>query len=156
MVMYSITSRLSFINMKQNTLRKLLEVKGDKSFAMVICGNKCEEVTGRIVSKEEGQSTAEHYKSPFYEISAKEGTRIDDAFEALVREVRSKREGGGANANMAPISKTPRETRTKKKEHRRSAELPSPSKRKTSTPRRRKCTSPDHDTFRSKKNCTLF
>ena len=84
-LMYSITSRLSF-----DTLVELLEeIKSNKKtegkIPLVIVGNKSDLEKQRLIYREEGEELASILKCPFFEISAKENINVEDVFCAIVR-----------------------------------------------------------------------
>ena len=51
----------------------------------VLCGNKCDLDTSRVVSQSEGASYAERMGIPFFETSAKDGINVAEAIAELVR-----------------------------------------------------------------------
>eukprot|EP01123_Difflugia_compressa_P000916 TRINITY_DN11039_c0_g1_i1.p1 TRINITY_DN11039_c0_g1~~TRINITY_DN11039_c0_g1_i1.p1 ORF type:complete len:188 (-),score=27.12 TRINITY_DN11039_c0_g1_i1:71-634(-) len=84
---YSITSRFSFESL--NELREqLLRVKDADRVPMVLCGNKCDLVEERQVSKTDGLDLANQWKIPFQEASAYTRTNVEETFFDLVREIR--------------------------------------------------------------------
>lgn len=96
MVVYSVDSRVSFENVTLYVEKLRIECSGD--LALVICGNKRELVSegssdtpSRVVSFEEGEALANSFHCPFFEVSARSGMFVQDAFFELVREVRRKR-----------------------------------------------------------------
>jgi small GTP-binding protein len=56
---------------------------------MILVGNKCDLEEERQVKKEEGKDYAKKEKIKFYEVSAKEGTNINTAFDTLVKDILS-------------------------------------------------------------------
>lgn len=49
---------------------------------MVLLANKCD-LENKIVTTVEGRRMAEQYKIPFFEVSAKTGENVTNAFESL-------------------------------------------------------------------------
>eukprot|EP00005_Dracoamoeba_jomungandri_P005748 CAMPEP_0174251774 /NCGR_PEP_ID=MMETSP0439-20130205/1493_1 /TAXON_ID=0 /ORGANISM="Stereomyxa ramosa, Strain Chinc5" /LENGTH=167 /DNA_ID=CAMNT_0015332185 /DNA_START=174 /DNA_END=677 /DNA_ORIENTATION=+ len=84
---YSLVSRKSF-NEIDRLRNKILRIKGKQTVPIVLVGNKNDLVDKRKVSTEEGKGCAEKWGCPFFESSAKNHVNVDEAFEALVREVR--------------------------------------------------------------------
>lgn len=70
---------------------------------MVVIGNKVDMAkTDRAVSKEEGKSLADEFGASFLEVSAKDNSKIKDAFETLVKKIIAKNpKAGHAEANVA-------------------------------------------------------
>jgi len=85
--MYSITSKKS-LHEVERLRNKILRIKDKTAVPMVLCGNKSDLVDEREVSEKEGKELGEKFGVPFFETSAKNHINIDEAFEALVREVR--------------------------------------------------------------------
>ena len=65
-----------------------MRVKDLDSLPWVLIGNKCDLVDQRDVTTEEGIQLAKQYNAPFFETSAKDGTNVYEAVEALVRKMR--------------------------------------------------------------------
>ena len=88
LMIYSITSRSSFIN-ELNGLRSLiLRVKDTDSFPMVLVGNKCDLDEERQVETMEGENLAKEWNCPFFESSARHIINVDEIFFELVRQIR--------------------------------------------------------------------
>lgn len=90
LLMYSITSKDSLKHAKQ-LREKLLRVRNTDTIPMVLVGNKTDLEGDRQVDIEEGKALAQEYLCPFYETSAKNHINVDEAFEALVHEIRRAR-----------------------------------------------------------------
>ncbi len=54
---------------------------------IILVGNKCDLTNARQVSIEEGQNLANEYNIKFFEVSAKEGTNVDELFSYIVYEI---------------------------------------------------------------------
>jgi len=87
LLVYSVTSRASFEEMT-NWRDQILRIKACQRVPMVLCGNKCDLVEGRQVSKEEGQSVAKNWGIQFLETSALSRKNVEEAFYSLVRQIR--------------------------------------------------------------------
>ena len=92
MVVYSITSRSSFENVG-DFVDLIKRVKDVDFVPMVLMGNKCDLEDAREVSTDEGKELAKSLGIPFLESSAKTRINIDEAFHAVVNEVREAKEG---------------------------------------------------------------
>ncbi|RUS12931.1 ras oncogene at 64B [Endogone sp. FLAS-F59071] len=64
----------------------------------MLVGNKCDKVTEREVSREEGYSMARRLGCDFIETSAKTCVNVERSFYSVVRMIRANREGGFANS----------------------------------------------------------
>lgn len=56
-------------------------------FLQVLCGNKADLTTSRVVTTEEGLEAADRLNLGFLETSAKSGQNVHEAFQELVRRV---------------------------------------------------------------------
>lgn len=86
-LMYAINDRASFEQIEV-IYQEVLRIKEMQSFPVVICGNKCDLENERIVSKSEGEELAERLHVNFFETSVKSNVNVNEAFSALVREIR--------------------------------------------------------------------
>lgn len=82
-------------------VEKIRQVKDVNSFPLVIVGNKCDLVSEREVSEEEVKKLITEFQKqdgnwniPFYECSAKQRINVDEAFNAIVKELRKKKPVG--------------------------------------------------------------
>ena len=103
LLVYSITSRNSFEEIS-TFHQQILRVKDKDTFPVVIVANKCDLEFERQVGQNgtplshsnasshafssEGRDLAKHYNCKFIETSAKQRINVDEAFSALVREIR--------------------------------------------------------------------
>jgi GTPase KRas protein len=90
LLVYSVTSKGSFEELAERR-EQILHVKGavdDRDVPIVLIGNKTDINYEREVSTEEGRKLAAEWHCPFLETSAKTADNVDEAFYALVREVR--------------------------------------------------------------------
>ena len=76
---YSITSRESFNNL-ESWLKQLNDAKDISKIPIVIVGNKSDLEELRIVKYEEGKEFAAKHNYHFYEVSAKTGQNVKEAF----------------------------------------------------------------------------
>jgi GTPase SAR1 family protein len=86
-IVYAIDDRASFEAVEMFH-RDIIETKGTPHVPVVICGNKCDLETKRVVSKAEGEELAGKLSAIFFETSALKKINIKTAFRALVQEIR--------------------------------------------------------------------
>ena len=84
---YDVTDRTSFRNV-QEWVREITESAGPH-VARVLFGNKCDRVSEKVVSTEEGAAMAAQFDMAFFEGSAKRDENVTEAFEQLARQVKS-------------------------------------------------------------------
>ncbi|KAF2173976.1 hypothetical protein M409DRAFT_35279 [Zasmidium cellare ATCC 36951] len=99
---------------------------------IMLVGNKCDRVTEREVSTQEGQALAKSLNCEFVEASAKNCVNVERAFYDVVRQLRRQRSNAPSRqsqktSNSDPVPRTPRTNgndvyndREKKKRYRRS------------------------------------
>lgn len=86
-LVYSVNSQKSF-EVIQFVYDKLLDMKGNiGSIPIVLVGNKCDLAMEREVSQEVGKRTADKWKVPFIEASAKENQSASKVFELIVNTI---------------------------------------------------------------------
>jgi GTPase KRas protein len=74
---------------------------------VMLVGNKCDRVTEREVSTQEGQALAKELGCDFLEASAKNCVNVEKAFFDVVRQLRRQRHGGRSNTDKRePRSRT--------------------------------------------------
>ena len=54
---------------------------------MILVGNKCDKEKERKIQKEDGKAYAKKKQIKFYEVSAKDGTNVNEVFEILVKDI---------------------------------------------------------------------
>ena len=85
LVVYDITNNESF-----ETLDYWIEeIKSNSQelSKMILVGNKCDKEKVRKVKKDDGKSYAKKKKIKFCEVSAKDGTNVNEVFESLVKDI---------------------------------------------------------------------
>lgn len=70
--------------------KRIDRIKEFKETSIIVLGNKCDLKNNREVDTEKGKALAEEFKALFMETSAKTGTNCEEAFIALVRDIRQK------------------------------------------------------------------
>ncbi|KAF4548985.1 Ras-like protein 4 [Elsinoe fawcettii] len=120
-LVYSISSRASFQQLKSfyNQIRRVKEASGSPTFAgspglgpapIMLVGNKCDRVTEREVSTQEGSSLARELGCDFVEASAKNCVNVEKAFYDVVRQLRRQRQSSGGDFSPAKSSDRRRDT----------------------------------------------
>ena len=85
LVVYDITNKESF-----DTLDYWIEEIKSNSQAlskMILIGNKCDKEEERKIKKDDGKDYAKKKQIKFFEVSAKDGTNVNDVFEMLVKDI---------------------------------------------------------------------
>ena len=88
LIVYDVSQRNTFLKVEKfvNDLKE----NCDKRVYTILVGNKIDLEENRTVSTEEGKSLANKLKMGFYEVSAKDGTGINNLFQKIVNEVYDK------------------------------------------------------------------
>ncbi|GAA5795132.1 ras-like protein 1 [Helicostylum pulchrum] len=102
LLVYSITSRMSFEEI-ETFHQQICRVKDRDRFPMVLVANKCDLDSGRQVTSQEGKELADYYGCEFVESSAKERINVDQAFHAVVRDIRKYNKVQETRKSLAPI-----------------------------------------------------
>ena len=112
-LVYSISSRASFIQLKSfyNQIRRVKESCGSPTYPgspvvdsygpspIMLVGNKCDRVTEREVSTQEGTALARELGCEFVEASAKNCVNVEKAFYDVVRQLRRQRLSAGGRGS---------------------------------------------------------
>lgn len=83
--MYDATDSNSFTNV--NTWMKSIKEKGNANIEVILVGNKIDLKESRKVHSESAEKLASTYKIPFIETSAKDGTNVEKAFQAITEKI---------------------------------------------------------------------
>eukprot|EP01039_Chlorochromonas_danica_P000600 gene600-648_t len=95
LLVYSIVDDQTLEELK-SIREQILRVHRDKKVPMVVIGNKADLAKkDRAVSKEEGKALADEFGAQFLEVSAKENTKVRDAFETLIKRILTKNPKAG-------------------------------------------------------------
>ncbi len=86
-LVYDVTDANSFLNVHK--WMKSIKEKGNTNVEIILLGNKTDLTGERKVPREKAEELAKTYKIPFVETSAKAGTNVEKAFEAITRNVLS-------------------------------------------------------------------
>lgn len=121
LLVYSITSRSSFTRIS-SLHRQIIKVKGESAVGSygepstspptspvyIIVGNKCDLISDREVSTQEGHALARELGCPFIEASAKRFINVEKAFYDLIRLLRKQRKlHSEPTAEKMSLSTTP-------------------------------------------------
>ncbi|KAG9284142.1 hypothetical protein G9A89_022916 [Geosiphon pyriformis] len=93
LLVYSISSRSTFDRVRRYR-DQMIRVKDSDMVPLMLVGNKCDKITEREVSREEGINMARSLGCEFIESSAKTCVNVERAFYTVVRMIRAGREGG--------------------------------------------------------------
>ena len=85
MMVYDITDSETFENL--NSWLMEIEKNASKDVYKILVGNKCDMESDRKVTVEQGKEFAQKYKMQFFETSAKNSINVQQAFEAMTREI---------------------------------------------------------------------
>lgn len=80
-MVYDVTKRSSIDNLK--VWNEMFEEHQTPDALKVFVGNKID-LTDREVSKKDGETEAQKYNSKHFEVSAKQGKRLDELFNCIV------------------------------------------------------------------------
>ncbi|KAI8055684.1 small GTPase superfamily [Syncephalis plumigaleata] len=100
LLVYSIASRSTFERVERFR-DQITRVKDTDNVPLMLVGNKCDKVTEREVSREEGMGLAKKLHCDFIESSAKTCVNVERAFYTVVRMIRNTKEGGRRRRNRA-------------------------------------------------------
>ena len=92
LLVYSISSRSTFERVERFR-SQIIRVKDAEGVPLILVGNKCDKVTEREVSREEGYQMARSLNCDFIETSAKTCVNVERSFYTVVRMIRATREG---------------------------------------------------------------
>ncbi|SAM09851.1 hypothetical protein [Absidia glauca] len=92
LLVYSISSRSTFERVERFR-DQIFRVKDVETVPIILVGNKCDKITEREVSREEGFQMARHLRCDFIETSAKTCVNVERSFYTVVRTIRANREG---------------------------------------------------------------
>lgn len=87
LIVYSITSNNSLEEAK-GLRDKIIRIRDSENFPVVLAGNKSDLSNEREVPTKTGQEVSDFWNSPFYETSAKTKENCEQAFFAVVKEIR--------------------------------------------------------------------
>ena len=115
LIMYSITSRLSFDEI-DGLHQQICRVKDKERFPMVLIANKCDLESERQVTTQEGKDLALRFGCHFIESSAKFRINVDEAFYEVVRDIRRFNKEQELRSNSQRQSALPTHTKARKED----------------------------------------
>ena len=83
-IVYSVTSDVTFSECEK-IYAKVRQFAGESAERIVLCGNKCDLASERVVTTQRGQELARKWGCPFFETSAKEMINITQLFQSAVK-----------------------------------------------------------------------
>ena len=86
LLVYDVTDRQSFENIR-NWIKNIKQ-HASETVRKILLGNKCDMDEKRAVSTEEGEKLADELGIQFFEVSAKSGRSVENAFFKLVEDIR--------------------------------------------------------------------
>jgi len=93
LLVYSIAARSTFERIKRFR-DQITRVKDSENVPLMLVGNKCDRLTEREVSRDEGALMAKALRCEFTETSAKTCVNVERSFYNVVRMIRQARDGG--------------------------------------------------------------
>lgn len=104
LLVYSIAARSTFERIKRFR-DQITRVKDTENVPLMLVGNKCDKLTEREVSRDEGSQMAKLLRCEFTETSAKTCVNVERSFYNVVRMIRNAREGGVPRSGYKPNKK---------------------------------------------------
>ncbi|KAI9027134.1 small GTPase superfamily [Phycomyces nitens] len=92
LLVYSITSHSTFDRVERFR-DQIFRVKDVDNVPLMLVGNKCDKVTEREVTREEGYAMSKRLACEFIETSAKTCVNVERSFYQVVKIIRAQREG---------------------------------------------------------------
>lgn len=103
-LVYDITNVKSFENCQK--WKKNIDNHSSENTNMVLCGNKLDMASKRVVSREDGQKYADDNKMDYIETSAKDNINIDNIFYKIAKDIINKM-GEFKNKKPEPSNRKP-------------------------------------------------
>ncbi|KAH8273504.1 hypothetical protein KR018_008620, partial [Drosophila ironensis] len=100
LLIFDLTSEKSFLE-TSNWLAQLRTHAYSEDADVVLCGNKCDLVQMRVVSREQVLALARRYRLPYIETSACTGTNVQEAVQLLVGRVMERIENAACNRELS-------------------------------------------------------
>ncbi|KAJ5070606.1 ras and ef-hand domain-containing protein [Anaeramoeba ignava] len=107
MIVYDITKKDSFSQVKH--WFQEIKTNAPENVVNLLVGNKADLENQRDVTEESGKKLAKHFKCSFFEVSAKTGNNVSEAFHLLAEQTLA------ANGNFSTKKKSPTVNFAKKK-----------------------------------------
>ncbi|KAH8420303.1 hypothetical protein KR009_009008, partial [Drosophila setifemur] len=100
LLIFDLTSEKSFLE-TENWLAQLRTHAYAEDADVVLCGNKCDLLQMRVVSREQVLALARRYRLPYIETSACTGTNVQEAVDLLVGRVMERIENAACNRELS-------------------------------------------------------
>lgn len=100
LLVYSIAARSTFERIKRFR-DQIVRVKDSENVPLMLVGNKCDRLTDREVSRDEGFQMSKILRCDFTETSAKTCVNVERSFYNVVRMIRQARDGGAPRPKPA-------------------------------------------------------
>jgi len=100
LLVYSIAARSTFERIKRFR-DQIVRVKDSENVPLMLVGNKCDRLTDREVSRDEGFQMSKLLRCDFTETSAKTCVNVERSFYNVVRMIRQARDGGAPRPKPA-------------------------------------------------------
>eukprot|EP00339_Tiarina_fusa_P015348 CAMPEP_0117023374 /NCGR_PEP_ID=MMETSP0472-20121206/17455_1 /TAXON_ID=693140 ORGANISM="Tiarina fusus, Strain LIS" /NCGR_SAMPLE_ID=MMETSP0472 /ASSEMBLY_ACC=CAM_ASM_000603 /LENGTH=212 /DNA_ID=CAMNT_0004729481 /DNA_START=19 /DNA_END=657 /DNA_ORIENTATION=- len=88
-ICYDVSKKESFTSVPEwmGEIKQYCLTDKTKRVPIVLVGNKCDIVEGKLVTFGEGEKFAKENKIQFFETSAKQGVHVEDPFESIVEQL---------------------------------------------------------------------
>ena len=112
-VVYDISNKDSFE--KLNFWIEQIKLNAPENTICILVGNKSDLETERQIKKEQGEKLSEQIGMKFFEVSAKDGTNVEEAFQVLVNEIMNfAKKNGTINKRSSQVLSTKKTLKEKK------------------------------------------
>eukprot|EP00921_Rhytidocystis_pertsovi_P011151 GHVQ01017978.1.p1 GENE.GHVQ01017978.1~~GHVQ01017978.1.p1 ORF type:complete len:202 (+),score=18.32 GHVQ01017978.1:562-1167(+) len=102
-VVYDVTDKESFNNVKQ-WMQEIDRYAVDNVNKLLV-GNKCDLASKKVVSYNQGKELADTYNMPFIETSAKNAHNVEQAFQMMASEIKSRVQVTATQGRPTPTAK---------------------------------------------------
>ena len=85
-LIYDVTNRKSFEGI-QNWVKQI-KTQVSSKVVISLVANKIDDIEKRVVTSEEGEQLGKDINYPFFEVSAKEGTNVNECFDYMIKEMK--------------------------------------------------------------------
>ena len=112
-IVYDIASKDSFE--KLNFWIEQIKLNAPENTICILVGNKSDLGTERQIKKEQGEKLSEQIGMKFFEVSAKDGTNVEEAFQVLVNEIMNfAKKNGTVNKRSSQVLSSKKTVKEKK------------------------------------------
>merc|ERR1711998_564925 len=107
LLVYDVTDDKSFNNIR--TWMRNIDQHANEQVVKILLGNKCDMPDKKMVTYEQGENLAKEFGIQFFETSAKQNVKVDDAFTAIARAIKDRKPVNTTTTNSGAVS-LPEET----------------------------------------------